>query len=84
MSEPYTPTTDTVRCAYLASETSFDDFSGGLANAEFDRWLAQHDKEVLKAASIRAMGAADYWKDGARGALALAVAAAVLGEGEQA
>jgi hypothetical protein len=37
----YTPTTDEVREAYIWDE---EDYA-----AEFDRWLAAHDKEVIEA-----------------------------------
>jgi hypothetical protein len=82
----YTPTTDEVRQAYIWDE---DDA------AEFDRWLAVHDKEVLDKAAERlsvecnAAMDLDYpFRDlgmtsTARNRLAAAIAA-IHGEGEQA
>ena len=52
MSEPYTPTTDEVCSSYYAANASVND--SGEAEAEFDRWLAAHDKEVLDKAVERA------------------------------
>jgi hypothetical protein len=43
MTEPYTPTRDEVRIRYTLAGKSvtYEPY------AEFDRWLAAHDKEVL-------------------------------------
>lgn len=49
MSDGYTPTTANVRDCYVYAEQQYD---GDVANpvhlavAEFDRWLAAHDREV--------------------------------------
>lgn len=42
----YTPTTDRVRAMYVHDRADGETLSHGGATAEFDRWLAQHDREV--------------------------------------
>lgn len=56
----YTPTTDDVRMGWadLRAETVQE---GLLAEAEFDRWLAQHDAEI-QAQALR--DAEDNWQGG--------------------
>ena len=62
MSEPYTPTTDEVHSSYYAANASVNDC--GEADAEFNRWLAAHDREVLGRAAERADRALDrYFED---------------------
>ena len=55
----YTPTTEEVRADYVRDHThGYDEYQGdrtltavqGDHEAEFDRWLAQHDAEVRTAA----------------------------------
>lgn len=43
---PYTPTTADVRDAYIRAERNAFIASAGEHGNEFDRWLAEHDKEV--------------------------------------
>jgi phage terminase Nu1 subunit (DNA packaging protein) len=59
MSE-YTPTTDEVRAMYVTG-TPPHRVSVPQGNAEFDRWLAQHDAEVAARALRQA---ADDWQTG--------------------
>lgn len=47
MSEPYTPTTREVRAAFGAI---FIESRREQAYAEFDRWLAEHDRQVAERA----------------------------------
>ena len=42
--EDFTPTTEDVRLIWIISQT------GCKARAEFDRWLAEHDREVAEKA----------------------------------
>lgn len=46
----YTPSTDGVRRSYAYVRSSKPDHKNQSAIAEFDRWLAAHDAEVLAAA----------------------------------
>lgn len=48
MTEEYTPTTEQVREAY---EMAHELTGAPLSDAEFDRWLAKHDAEVLRKAA---------------------------------
>ena len=53
--EPYTPTTEAVREAYLMGErTPPYIVNDGPICAQFDRWLAAHDAEVARAAAEKA------------------------------
>lgn len=61
MADEYTPTTDKVRAAYLTSRTREVPRKVGDVMAEFDRWLAAHDRAV-KAEALRE--AADAWQVG--------------------
>lgn len=42
--DDFTPTTEDVRLIWIVSQT------GCTARAEFDRWLAEHDREVAEKA----------------------------------
>lgn len=60
----YTPTTENVRDCYVYADQQYD---GDVANpvrlavAEFDRWLAEHDREVRQDERKRIAGA--IWED---------------------
>lgn len=79
----YTPTTDEVRAcySYRADWQSQEDVEA------FDRWLAEHDAEVLREAGQRAY---EWWMNPKPIAgmtdedIACDLAAAARGEGEQA
>jgi len=52
----YTPTTEQVRAGYeplhATGPNTYDLMSEEEAGAEFDRWLAAHDAQVLRAAAL--------------------------------
>lgn len=56
MSEPYTPTDEEMRAFCTAERLDGPHLSGfptptvGEAEAEFDRWLAEHDRQVAERA----------------------------------
>lgn len=55
MSEQYTPTTEELRILYVSSEIecpggATHDADDARANAEFDRYLAEHDRQVAERA----------------------------------
>lgn len=59
MPELYTPRTDQVRAVYV-----LDSESEEATGAAFDRWLAEHDREVAKSAIVKA---AEEFRDGHQG-----------------
>lgn len=59
----YTPSTDGVRRSYAYVRSSKPDHKNQSAIAEFDRWLAAHDAEVLAAAGVTPQPEPDdFWE----------------------
>ena len=55
MSERYTPTTEELRILYVSSEIecpggATHDADDARANADFDRWMLEHDRQVAERA----------------------------------
>lgn len=60
MTDQHTPTTEEIRRAYIGEPAHpLDDRVG----AEFDRWLAEHDRQVIRACA-QALEVEDWWGDG--------------------
>jgi hypothetical protein len=53
----YIPTTDEVRDGYYSPRESYEPDH----NAEFDRWLAQHDNEIAAKAEERIIKLIEVW-----------------------
>ena len=53
----YIPTTDEVRDGYYSPRESYEPDH----NAEFDRWLAQHDNEIAAKAEERIIKLLEVW-----------------------
>ena len=70
MSDEYTPKTDETRRAWSAYRLDHDRFDGEFSgrgaalDAEFDRWLAAHDREVVEAVVVRiAESVQNHWRN---------------------
>jgi hypothetical protein len=69
MSDDWTPTTEGVRLMYSKGfEGAWQPFEGVIttpeqARVDFDRWLAKHDAEVVKAERERDINLLEGWKE---------------------
>ena len=81
----YTPTTDEVRLAYTSDWSVLAPELNPDMGFEFDRWLAQHDKEVLDEAVERVDKFLGMWErvGSVNSITAHHIRSAIRGEGEQ-